>query len=92
MSNDLLLLDNQDFVSSIEKLFKDQIKFGIFNKGLTVTWIPDLQNYLRSLWKWEEISKAEFDQMKLKNVKPTRAHGLPKIHKILNNTPKFDQS
>ena len=48
-----------------------------------------LQNYLRNLCNRGEISKAEFDQMRLKNVKPARAHGLSKIHKTFTNITKF---
>ena len=48
-----------------------------------------LQNYLRNLCNRGEISKVEFDQMRPKNAKPARAHGLPKIHKSFTNIPKF---
>ena len=48
-----------------------------------------LQNYLRKLCNREEISKVEFDQMRPKNAKPARAHGLQKIHATFTNNPKF---
>ena len=37
----------------------------------------------------EKIGKAEFNQMRLKNVKPARAHGLSKIYKTITNITKF---
>ena len=39
--------------------------------------LKSLQSYLRTLLKRNEIIKAEFDMMRPKNAKPTRAHGLP---------------
>ena len=48
-----------------------------------------LQNYLRNLCNRKEISKAKFDQMRPKTVKPLSAHGLPKIHETFTNIPKF---
>ena len=64
MGNDLVLLDNQDYVSSVGKFLKDQTKFKIFDKGLPITSMTTLQNYLQSLLKRGEISKPEFDQMR----------------------------
>ena len=48
-----------------------------------------LQNYLQSLYQKGDISKAEFEQMRHTNVKPTRVHDWPKIHKRFHNIPKF---
>ena len=49
-----------------------------------------LQNYLRNLCnKRSQISKAEFDQIRPKNAKPARVHGIPKIYKASNNIPKL---
>ena len=36
-----------------------------------------------------QISKAEFYQMRSKNVKLVRVHVLPKTHKAFTNIPKF---
>ena len=73
----------------MEQLFKDQTKFKILEKDSTITRMTTLQNYLRNLCNRGEISKIEFDQMRPKNAKPARAHGLPKIHKTFTNFPKF---
>ena len=48
-----------------------------------------LQNYLRNLCNRGEISKVKFDQMRPKNAKPARAHGLPKMHQTFTSIPKF---
>ena len=49
-----------------------------------------LQNYLRNLCnKGSQISKAEFDQIRPKNTKQARAHGIPKIYKAFTNIPKL---
>ena len=57
----------------MERLFKDQTKFKILEKDPTITQMITLQNYLRNLCNRREISKVEFDQMRLKNAKPARS-------------------
>ena len=66
-------------------------KFKIIEKDPTISRITTLQNYLRNLCNRGEISKVEFDQMRPKNRKPARTHGLPKIHKTFTHIPKFRQ-
>ena len=80
-----VLLDNQDYINLVEQLFKGQIKFKILEKNPTITQMTTLQNYLQNLCNRGEISKAEFDQMRPKNLTPARAHGLPKVHKTFTN-------
>ena len=87
--NGIFCLDNQDYVNSVEQLFKDHTKFKILEKDHRITQMTTLQNYLQNLCNRGEISKAEFNQMRPKNEKPARAHGLPKIHKTFTNNPKF---
>ena len=48
-----------------------------------------LKNYLRNLVKLGGISKVEFDQIRQKNAKPTKAHSIPKIDKTFTNIPSF---
>ena len=87
--NGVVLLDNKDYVNSVEQLFKDPTKFKIFEKDPTITQMKTLQNYLLHLCNMEEISRAEFDQIRPKDAKPARAHGLPKMHKEFTTVTKF---
>ena len=75
--NGIVLLDIKDYSNSVEHLFKDPKKFQILDTDPTVTWMKSLQSFLRTSLKRNEIIKAEFDMMRPKNAKPTRAHGLP---------------
>ena len=69
-ANGIVLLDNQDYVNSVEQLFKDQTKFKILEKDPSKTRMATLQKYLQNLCNRREISKVEFDQMRPKNAKP----------------------
>ena len=89
--NGVVLLDNQDYVNSMEQLFKDQTKFKILEKDSTITRMTTLQNYLRNLCNRGEASKTEFDQMRPKNAKTARAHGLPRYVKLLPTSQSLDQ-
>ena len=41
--NGIVLLDNQDYVNSVEQLFKDQTKFKILEKDPSITRMATLQ-------------------------------------------------
>ena len=84
--NGVVLLDNQDYGNSVEQLFKDQIKFKILDKDPTITRMVNLQNFLRNVCHRGEISKADFDQVRLKNEKPAKSSEFPKILKAFTNT------
>ena len=58
--NGIALLDNQDYVKSVEQLLKDQTKFKIFDTDPTITQMTTLQNYLQKLHNKGDISTAEF--------------------------------
>ena len=60
----IVLLGNQDYIKLVEQLFKEQMKFEIFEKYPTISRMTTLQNYLRNLCNRGEISKAKFDQMR----------------------------
>ena len=44
----IVLLGNQDYIKLVEQLFKDQMKFEIFEKYPTISRMTTLQNYLRN--------------------------------------------
>ena len=51
--------------------------------------MKSLERYLRTLLQRHEITIVEFDLMRSKNIKPARAHRLPKVHTEFWNIPKF---
>ena len=51
--------------------------------------MKSLQSYFRTILKRNKITKAEFNMMRPKNMKPAKAYGLPKIHKEFSNIPKY---
>ena len=87
--NGIVLLHNKDHSDSAEHLFKYPKKFQLIDTDPTVTQMKSQQSCLRTLLKRNEITKAQFDMMRLKNAKPARAHRPPKIHKEFSNIPKF---
>ena len=89
--NGIVLLDDQDYVNSVEQLFKDQTEFKILAKDPTITRMATIQNYLRNLCNEREISKAKFDQMRPRNAKHGRAHGFPNTHKTFTKSQNLDQ-
>ena len=44
----IVLLGNQDYIKLVEQLFKEQMKFEIFEKYPTISRMTTLQNYLRN--------------------------------------------
>ena len=42
-----MFVHNQDYVNSVEQLFKDQRKSKILDKDLTITRMKTLENYLK---------------------------------------------
>ena len=57
--------------------------------GSTIRRMSSLQAYLLKLLKKNEITQQQYDEMRPRNARPARAHGLPKIHKNFTNLPKF---
>ena len=55
----------------------------------TLTQLVTLQNYLRTIYNRNEITKIDYDNMRPVSTKPARAHGLPKIHKTFDDLPPF---
>ena len=51
--------------------------------------LTSIQRYLKTLLNRNEINEEEYKDMRPKNAKPARAHGLPKIHKQFDHLPKF---
>ena len=73
----------------MNQLFSDKTKFEIIKNDPTLTRLKTVQNYLNNPCKRNEITEAEKRQMRRTSEQLGRAHGLPKIHKVFTNIPKF---
>ncbi|XP_066931458.1 uncharacterized protein [Clytia hemisphaerica] len=87
--NGIVLIDIADYQYSIDSLFADKAKFRKVNVDPTASRLTSIQRYLKTLLNRNEIDENEYKDMRPKNAKPARAHGLPKIHKKYEHLPKF---
>ena len=67
--NNVVLLNNKDYTTSVVKLFKDNKKFKNVESDLTITQRKTLQNYLSTLHTRNELTKEEYNAMTPKNDK-----------------------
>ena len=87
--NGVVLMNKADYHDAMNQLFSDKTKFKIIKKDPTLTRLKTVQNYLNNLCKGNEIIEAEKKQMRPMSAQLGRAHGVPKIHKVFANIPKF---
>ena len=80
---DVVLLNNKDYT------IKDYTIFKSLESDPMITRMKTLQSYLSTLHKRNELTEEEYNTMRPKNGKLSRAHGLPKIQKEYSNIPKF---
>ena len=73
----------------MDSLFSDRTKFRPIKTDPTHRRLISIQNYLRSLVRRGELDKDSYKNIRPRNAKPARAHGLPKIHKAFHQLPKF---
>ncbi|XP_066931457.1 uncharacterized protein [Clytia hemisphaerica] len=73
----------------LQKNFGISSKFRKVNVDPTASRLTSIQRYLKTLLNRNEIDENEYKDMRPKNAKPARAHGLPKIHKKYEHLPKF---
>ena len=73
----------------MDSLFSDRTKFKPIKTDPTYRRLISIQNYLRSLVRRGELDKDSYKNIRPRNAKPARAHGLPKIHKAFHQLPKF---
>ena len=85
----IILINNVDNYQSLEHLFIDKKKFKEINEDPTMTQLSTLQNYLRSLFKRDEVTEEQYKKLRPQNARVARAHALPNIHKKFTVLPKF---
>ena len=87
--NGVVIMKKLDYISSVNSLFDNPLKFKKIPPDHTSIRLTSLHNYLSSLLKRGEISGDEFKFMLSKAAHFGRAHGLPKTHKPFSNIPQF---
>ena len=87
--NGVVVIDNTDYYESLNKLFSDITKFKRLDADPTNTRLSTLQSYLRNLCNRNEISEEVYQEIRPKNAKVARSHGLPKVHKSFERVPSF---
>ena len=87
--NGIVLINRQDYITSVKSLFSDSNKFSKLNTDLTLTRLHSLQHYLLTLNKRGEITDTELESLRHITAHFGRAHGLPKTHKEFDTLPKF---
>ena len=85
----VVLIPKQDYTQAMDSLFSDRTKFRPIKTDPTHRRLISIQNYLRSLVRRGELDKDSYKNIRPRNAKPARAHGLPKIHKAFHQLPKF---
>ena len=84
-----VIVSRVDYETSMQELFSNRKRFRIIKEDLTATRLSSVQRYLRNLQKRGEINEATYQSIRPQSAKPARAHGLPKMHKPFEDTPKF---
>ena len=83
------MIPKQDYTHAMDSLFSDPTKFKPIKTDPTHRRLISIQNYLRTLVRRGELDKDSYKNIRPRNAKPARAHGLPKIHKAFHQLPKF---
>ena len=87
--NGIVLINRQDYITSVKSLFSDSNKFSKLNTDPTLTRLHSLQHYLLTLNKRGEITDTELESLRPITAHFGRAHSLPKTHKEFDTIPKF---
>ena len=85
--NGVVVIDLTDYYKSLDKLFSNKTKFKRLDADPTNTRLSILQSYLQKLFNRNEISEEVYQEIRRKNAKIARAHGLTKVHKSFDRVP-----
>ena len=87
--NGVVVIDTTDYSEFLDRSFSDTTKFKRLDADPTNTKLSILQSFLRMLYNRIEISGEVYQEIRSKNAKIARAHGLPKVHKSFDRVPNF---
>ena len=68
--NGVVLIKKQDYKICMTELFSNPTKFKKVNSDTTLTQLVTLQNYLRTIYNRNEITKIDYDNMRPVSTKP----------------------
>ena len=87
--NGEVVIDGTDYYESLDKLFSDTTKFKRLDADPTNARLSTLQTYLRKLYNRIEISEEFYQEIRRRNTKIAKTHGLPKVYKSFERVPTF---
>ena len=90
-NNGVVLLNKIGYQDEVNQLLADKSKFKIIKNDPTLTRLKTVQNYLKNLYKRNEIAESKKKQMRPMSAQLGRTHGLPKICNVFANIPNFAQ-
>ena len=83
--NGIVLINKTEYNLVMKKLFSDRSKFKLIQKDPALTGLKTIQNCVNTMFKRNEISEEEKNQLRPMAAQLGRAHGLPKTHKAYAN-------
>ena len=78
----VVILDRNDYIQKLEQILSDNTKFKLLNKDPTGTRENSLTTLLRQMKNEEYLTQQEYRYIKPVGSIPARLYGLPKVHKI----------
>ncbi|XP_057298046.1 uncharacterized protein LOC130628959 [Hydractinia symbiolongicarpus] len=87
--NGVVILDRKDYEKGILDIILDTTKFKKLDKNPTLKREGQLQRFLRNLKKKGFFSDKVYNDIYPSGSQSARIYGLPKMHKSLENLPKF---
>ena len=88
----IVLINHDDYINLLRKIFDDSTKFKKLTKDLTITRLTTVQNYLNTLFIGGEISESDKKTIRPKLSQIARAHGRKPITPYYNISKFFIKS
>ena len=77
-NNGLVVIDTSGYYESLDKLFSDTTKLRL-DADPTKTRLSTVGSYLQKVHNRNKISEEVYQEIRPKNAKVAKAHGLPKV-------------
>ena len=85
----IVLINHDDYINLLRKIFDDSTKFKKLTKDLTITRLTTVQNYLNTLFIRGEINESDKKAIRPKLAQIVRAHGRKPIN-VMNVYQNLD--
>ena len=84
--NGVVVMDRIDYDKSLLNIINDQTKFKPLNEDMTLKREKNLKDFLALLNKKGVFTDVEYKKIYPRGSQPARIYGLPKIHKMKNDS------